>query len=88
MNPEDFLEKRKIGENDNEISKIIWNDLIEEFIIYVNKESCSLDSCTDEPIYETNSYHSGDIDEIALIEYAAFLDLLKFSNICIKIKSN
>lgn len=33
---EDFDEKRRIGENDNYISKLIRKDLIGEFIEYVN----------------------------------------------------
>ena len=68
--PEDFYENRKIGENENYICKLIRNDLIEEFVIYVTKNNYSLRSTINNSIYETNSFllkfkHN-------LIEYAAF----------------
>ena len=42
--PENFQEKRKAGENDELICYLIRNDLLDDFIIYVNKNSFSIDS--------------------------------------------
>lgn len=54
-----FNEKRKNGENDDYLSKIIQNDSIEEFIIYVNKKDYPLSSCIDISIYDTNEFLLG-----------------------------
>ena len=69
--PSDFYEKRKIGENDAEICKIIQNDLIEEFIIYINKNCYPIKSTINPSIYETNNFLLKQ-KEISLIEYASF----------------
>ncbi|KAK8844306.1 hypothetical protein M9Y10_024518 [Tritrichomonas musculus] len=69
---EEFDEKRKKGENDNEINEIIRNDSIEEFIVYVNKNQHELDSKVTESIYETNHFLIKNDEELTLIEYAAF----------------
>lgn len=70
INFEEFDEKRQIGENDNDISYLIRNDLIDEFIIYVNKTNLSLSKIIEPSIYETNDYL---IDKTpSLIEYTAF----------------
>ena len=70
INFEEFEEKRQIGENDNYISHLIRNDLIDEFVIYVNKTNLSLSSKINRSIYETNDYL---IDKTpSLIEYATF----------------
>lgn len=53
---ESFEEKRKEGENDdNEIFKLIRNDLIEEFIIYINKNNFSLSKPIEPSIFETHT---------------------------------
>ena len=67
---DDFNKKRNLGENDNYISKIIREDLIEEFITYVNQNGYSLNSTIQPSIYETNSLLIK--KEPSLIEYAAF----------------
>ena len=67
---ENFDEKRKDGLNDFYICSLIRNDLVEEFIAYVNRNSISLESRIKSSIFETNSFL---IDkEPLLIEYAAF----------------
>ena len=68
--PEDFYEKRKLGENDDYICQLIREDKIEEFIIFVQKNDYSLNQEIKSSIYETNSL----INKIShtLIEYAAF----------------
>ncbi|KAK8853725.1 hypothetical protein M9Y10_016268 [Tritrichomonas musculus] len=54
--PENFNEKRKIGENDDYLCELIRNDLIEEFIKYVNLNNIKLNEIIiPESIYETNS---------------------------------
>lgn len=63
-------EKRKIGENDNEICRLIRKDLIEEFIIYVNKNDTNLKKKIEPSVYETNSFLM--LTDVTLIEYAAF----------------
>ena len=82
--PENFYEKRKRGENDSTICEFIQNDLIKEFVIYINKFNISPDTFIQPSIYETNSFlikkqikTSDDQfffkkDGISLIEYAAF----------------
>ena len=54
--PECFHNNRQLGENESRICKIIQKDLIEDFIIYVNKNSCSVNSIIEESKYETNSF--------------------------------
>ena len=68
--PEDFDEKRKIGENDNKICEIIRNDSIEEFITYVKKINYPINLKIRESIYETNLLLI--LERANLIEYAAF----------------
>ena len=67
----EFFEKRKIGENDNHICQLIRKDLIEEFIVYVNRNNISLESLINPSIFETNSFLLKN-KEVSLIEYAAF----------------
>ena len=69
--PENFYEKRKEGENDSFICKIIRKDLIEDFIIYVKKQLYPLNSKIDPSIYETNTFLLKNKNP-SLIEYAAF----------------
>ena len=54
--PEEFNFKRKIGENDDYLCKLIREDDIDHFISYINKNSISIDSQIEESIYETNTY--------------------------------
>ena len=65
-----FEERRTIGENHHPICKIIWEDLIDDFIIYLNKNNISIESIIYPSIYETNEYLIG--KNPRLIEYAAF----------------
>ena len=68
--PENFNELRKKGENDSYISKLIREDLIEDFIIYVSKNDISCNAMMNESIYETNSFLIK--NPIKLIDYATF----------------
>ena len=69
--PSDFYEKRKNGENDDFICRLIQKDSIGEFITYVNKNDYPLKSTIDISKYETNSFLLKK-KETTLIEYAAF----------------
>ena len=68
--PENFEENRLKGENENYICQLIQKDLIEDFIIHVNKNSISLNSKIKPSIYETNSYLIK--RNPTLIKYASF----------------
>ena len=69
--PEDFYEKRKIGENDEKICQLIQKDSIKDFIVHVHKNSNNLNSSINPSIYETNIFLLKN-EGIQLIEYAAF----------------
>ncbi|KAK8865098.1 hypothetical protein M9Y10_010630 [Tritrichomonas musculus] len=66
-----FYEKRKKSQNDNFVCQLIQKDLIDDFIVYVNKTNYSLQSTIEPSIYETNSFLL-DQKNISLIEYAVF----------------
>ena len=77
--PEDFEENRKIGENEHYICELIRKDLIEDFIIHVNKNNIPLKSLIKGSIYETHPKlivsHDNDLSDFwqpSLIKYAAF----------------
>ena len=77
--PTDFHENRKIGENDYEICKLIRKDLIEDFIVCVNKNCYSVDSTINPSIYETNNFLLKN-ENTTLIEYAAFFGSIQIFN--------
>ena len=66
----------RIGENDNEICKLITKDLIKDFIIYVNKNCYPIKSIIDPSIYETCFIN----DKITLLEYAIFFGSIQIFN--------
>ena len=70
IDDESFQTKRRIGENDQEICKIIRDDMISEFIIYVNKNELPLETEITQSIYETNPFLYDKTP--SLIEYSAF----------------
>ncbi|KAK8895706.1 hypothetical protein M9Y10_013590 [Tritrichomonas musculus] len=73
-----FLEKRKIGENDDNLCSIIRNDMIDEFVTFVNTRNVSLSYQFKTSIYETNPFL---IDKNpTLIEYAAFFGSIQIFN--------
>ena len=74
-NSEDIFEKkRKIGENDSDICFFIRNDLIDDFVIFVNKTNYKLESKI-ETSFETNSYLIN--KNPTLIEYATFYESIQ-----------
>lgn len=54
--PEDYEERRLIGENDDFICNLIRNDLIDEFISYINQRNIEVNQEIDISIYETNNF--------------------------------
>ena len=77
-NFDDFNKKRKIGENDRYFLQLIQKDLIEEFIIFVNKNDYSLKSTINPSIFETNLFLIG--RKTSLIEYSAFYGSIQIFN--------
>ncbi|KAK8837055.1 hypothetical protein M9Y10_037104 [Tritrichomonas musculus] len=76
--PEDmnlFEQKRKIGQNDSEICRLIRNDSIDDFIKFVNQNNYPLDYEIEKSIYETNNYLTYCFP--TLIEYSAFFGSVK-----------
>lgn len=53
---EDFVLKRQEGENDNYICKLIREDNIDEFIVYMNQYNIPFDSNIKNSIFETNLF--------------------------------
>ena len=76
----EFYEKRKKGENDNYICQIIQQDLIDDFVIYVNHKNLPIQTTKiiPESIFETNSFLLK--NEPSLIEYAAFYGSIQIFN--------
>ena len=67
-----FEEKRQKGENDSYICSLIRDDLINEFIFYINRINLPLSSKIEDSIFETNSFLLKNKGQTTLIEYAAF----------------
>lgn len=68
-------QKRKIGENDNEICLLIRNDSLKEFINFINRHRINLSSKIAFSIFETNSFLLKNTP--TLIKYAAFYGSLQ-----------
>ncbi|KAK8872220.1 hypothetical protein M9Y10_007985 [Tritrichomonas musculus] len=67
---ESFKQLRKIGENDDYISRLIRDDSIVEFVTYVNQTNYQLSQTIKKSIFETNTFLIK--NNPSLIEYAAF----------------
>ena len=72
---EGIEEKRKNYENENPICELIRKDLIDEFIIFVNKNDIQLRTEINPSVIETNEFLM--IQKPSLIEYAAFFGSIK-----------
>lgn len=66
----EYEEKRRIGENDSYICTLIRQDLIEEFVQYINSALLPVSSSIKPSIFETNVFLIE--NNPTLIEYAAF----------------
>lgn len=71
-----FDEKRRRGENDNEIFTLIRNDSITEFISYLNKTETPPDEIFKNSIFETNSYMVRQSD-VQFSTYSVYFGSLK-----------
>ena len=65
-----YEQKRRIGENDNEIARLIQNDLIDDFISHVTENNVDLNSKIKSSIYETNNFLFG--KKPTLMQYSMF----------------
>ena len=65
------------GENHSYICSLIREDLIVEFITYVNKVNYPLDSIIDKSFFETNDFLIG--KQPTLIEYAALAQFKSYN---------
>ena len=75
-NNDSIAQKKNQGVNDNYICDLIRNDIIQEFIQYINKNDISVKEYNIKPsIYETNSFLLKNTPN--LIEYAAFYGSIK-----------
>lgn len=78
---EEYTQKKRTGENSNYISKLIREDLLDEFIEYINKNNINLDSYVNEDNFETNFFIFSKLCQLKMIEYAAFcgsLNIFKY----------
>ena len=76
----EFKERRRVGENDGYICYLIRNDLIDEFVIYMNKTNTSYSKTITRSIFETNHFLM-ELRSTSLIEYSAFfgsIQIFKF----------
>ena len=74
-----FKERRRIGENDEYICYLIRSDLIDEFIIYINKKNVSLSKEITHSIFETDHFLMKS-ENTSLIEYSAFFGSIQIFN--------
>ena len=74
-----FDENRMNGENEDYICYLIRNDMIEDFIVYINKNNTSLSKSINPSIFESNPFLLK--NKPNLIEYSAFygsIQIFKF----------
>ena len=72
---ENYEEKREEGVNDSYISSLIRDDLVDEFISYINRKNISLKSVIKRSVFETNSFLIE--NDPTLIEYATFYSSIR-----------
>ncbi|KAK8875452.1 hypothetical protein M9Y10_005618 [Tritrichomonas musculus] len=75
---QDFENKRKKGTNDSYICTLIQNDLIDEFVIHVNKNNINLSSNVNKSFFESNKLLRNYITN--LINYASFYGSIQIFN--------
>lgn len=64
------MKKCQIGENDSYLCQLIRDDLVDDFIVYINKNNLSLFRKIEPSIFETNLFLIQ--KKPSLIEYATF----------------
>ena len=70
LNDEQFDHNQNQGENSSEISEMIRNDSIDDFVVYISKKSIPINSTINNSLFETNRFLIE--NTVQLIEYAAF----------------
>ena len=75
---EEMREKRKSGENDSQISKMIRNDYIDDFAEFISRTNYPLNSKIGNNYFETNQFLKE--REPTLIEYACFYGSIQIFN--------
>ena len=73
-----FEEKRKIGENESDLSYIIRNDLIDDFVTLHNQSKLQFSTKINQSIFETNPFLMK--NQATLFEYSAFFGSIKIFN--------
>ena len=73
-----FTANRKKGENESYICSLMREDLVEEFISYVNRSNISLSSQIPISLFESNQFLNG--KNCGLIEYSAFFGSIQIFN--------
>ncbi|KAK8839218.1 hypothetical protein M9Y10_032147 [Tritrichomonas musculus] len=68
--PDNFENKRRIGQNDDYLCTLIQNDLVEDFISYVHRSGVKLSITIKPSFFETNPFLINKTP--SLIEYASF----------------
>lgn len=81
--PEDIKEIRKTEYGDNYVLQLIHKDLIDEFILYINKTKCPLYKDIYPSIFETNLFILQS-QPINYLQYAAFFGSVKIFKYLIK----
>ncbi|KAK8849939.1 hypothetical protein M9Y10_018530 [Tritrichomonas musculus] len=76
--PQNYEDLREIGENEDFICKLIREDSIQDFIIFINKTNYPLNSHIKTSIFETNSFLLK--KEPTIVEYAAFFGSIQILN--------
>ncbi|KAK8871932.1 hypothetical protein M9Y10_007678 [Tritrichomonas musculus] len=86
----DFYEKRKEGENDNYLCKLIRLRQAKAFFVYANKMNLLLTETVPLSVFETNSYLMN--ENVTYVEYAAFFGSIEIirclENIGYELSSN
>lgn len=80
--PKDLSEIRKSGENDQFICNLIRNDLLDEFISYINRSNVSIDSPIQSSLFETHPFLIE--NSPSLIEYTAYFGAIKIFKYLLK----
>ena len=70
--PENFYDKRKIGENDTKLCRLIRNDSLDLFIEYMKQKSIPFNTYIMPSIYETHRKIDDISKKVNLISYALF----------------
>ncbi|KAK8876181.1 hypothetical protein M9Y10_006371 [Tritrichomonas musculus] len=74
--PEEFEKNRQLGQNHTQICNLVRNDMINEFIVYVNQTNYPLTAHIEKSLFETNPFLIEN-KKVTLLEYAAFFGAIQ-----------